>query len=56
VKPWVEFWTFVRADWQWTLKEMIPGEKGAAYIALENTDEGSSGQMLEWYYSKERAT
>lgn len=56
VKPWVEFWTFVRADYQWTLKEILPGTKGAALVALENVDEGSSSQMLEWYYSKERAT
>ena len=56
VKPWIEFWTFVRTGYQWSLKEIVPGEKGAAYIALENTDEGSSTQMLEWYYSKERAT
>ncbi|MDI1250635.1 MAG: polymorphic toxin-type HINT domain-containing protein, partial [Lacunisphaera sp.] len=56
VRPWVEFWTFGRSDRQWVLKEIVPGEKGAALVALENTDEGSSVQMLQWYYSKERAT
>jgi predicted lipid-binding transport protein (Tim44 family) len=56
VRPWVEFWTFGRNDRQWVLKEIVPGEKGAALVALENTDEGSSVQMLQWYYSKERAT
>lgn len=56
VRPWVEFWTFVRADRQWVLKEILPAEKGPALLALENTDEGSSSGMLQWYYSKERAT
>ena len=56
VKPWVEFWTFGRSGKQWVLKEILPGEKGAALVALENTDEGSSVEMLQWYYSKERAT
>ena len=56
VKPWVEFWTFGRNGQLWVLKEILPDEKGAAMVALENTDEGSSVQMLQWYYSKERAT
>ncbi|MDI1318577.1 MAG: polymorphic toxin-type HINT domain-containing protein, partial [bacterium] len=56
VKPWVEFWTFGRNGQLWVLKEILPGEKGAALVAQENTDEGSSVQMLQWYYSKERAT
>ena len=56
VRPWVEFWTFGRDGRQWSLKEILPAEKGAAMVALENTDEGSSTQMLQWYYSKERAT
>jgi len=56
VKPWVEFWTFRRSGQQWLLAEILPAGKGAAALALENVDEGSSQQMLEWYYSKERAT
>lgn len=56
VKPWVEFWTFRRAGALWVLQEILPGEKGPAMVALENADEGSSVGMLQWYYSKERAT
>ncbi|MBK8856382.1 MAG: Tim44 domain-containing protein [Opitutaceae bacterium] len=56
VKPWVEFWTFARAENLWALQEILPGEKGAAMLALENTDEDTSAEMLQWYYSKERAT
>jgi predicted lipid-binding transport protein (Tim44 family) len=56
VKPWVEFWTFRRDGARWLLQEILPAEKGPALLALENTDEGSSVEMLQWYYSKERAT
>jgi predicted lipid-binding transport protein (Tim44 family) len=56
VKPWVEFWTFRRSGQNWLIAEVLPAERGAAMVALENTDEGSSPEMLQWYYSKERAT
>ena len=56
VQPWTEFWTLGRAEARWVLKEVLPDGKGEAAIALENVDEGSSSQMLEWYYSKTRAT
>lgn len=56
VRPWIEFWTFSRDSRLWKLKEILPAEKGAAMLALENTDESSSTEMLQWYYSKERAT
>ncbi|HWA25894.1 MAG TPA: TIM44-like domain-containing protein [Lacunisphaera sp.] len=56
VKPWVEYWTLGRNDRIWELREILPAEKGPAMLALENTDEGSSTEMLQWYYSKERAT
>jgi hypothetical protein len=56
VTPWVEFWTFRRSGQLWLLKEILPAGDGARIVATENVDEGSSGQMLQWYYSKERAT
>lgn len=56
VTPWVEFWTFRRSDRRWLLSEVLPSGQGARLVGTENVDEGSSQQMLEWYYSKERAT
>ena len=58
VKPWTEFWTFGRdsAGTGWSLRAIQPAAEGANLVARENTDEGSSAQMLEWYYSKTRAT
>ncbi len=56
VQPTVEFWTFGRDDARWVLQEIQPTAAGEAAIARENIDEGSSAQMLEWYYSKPRAT
>jgi predicted lipid-binding transport protein (Tim44 family) len=56
VKPWTEFWTFGRDGVRWVLKEILPEASGEATVAKENVDEGSSQQMLEWYYSKPRAT
>lgn len=56
VTPWVEFWTFRRNGQLWLLTEILPEGQGAVVLAQENTDEGSSTQMLQWYYSKERAT
>ncbi len=56
VTPWVEFWTFRRNGQQWLLSEILPAGQGATMLATENVDEGSSTEMLQWYYSKERAT
>lgn len=56
VKPWTEFWTFGRDGQRWVLKEILPEARGEATIERENVDEGTSAQMLEWYYSKTRAT
>jgi predicted lipid-binding transport protein (Tim44 family) len=55
VTPWVEFWTFRRSGQQWVLSEILPAGEGAKMLAAENVDEGSSTEMLQWYYSKERA-
>jgi predicted lipid-binding transport protein (Tim44 family) len=56
VRAWVEFWTFARDGQRWVLAEIQPAAEGDSIIARENVDEGSSAQMLEWYYSKPRAT
>jgi predicted lipid-binding transport protein (Tim44 family) len=57
VKPWTDFWTFGRnaAGTGWSLRAIHPTAEGGALVARENTDEGSSAEMLEWYYSKTRA-
>ena len=55
VKAWTEFWTFGRDGDRWVLTEILPEIGGQAAIARENIDEGSSQQMMEWYYSKTRA-
>ena len=56
VRAWVEFWTFGRDGRRWVLREILPDAQGDSIVARENVDEGSSAQMLEWYYSKTRAT
>jgi hypothetical protein len=56
VRAWVEYWTFARVDNSWALREILPATEGQDTVARENIDEGSSTQMLEWYYSKTRAT
>ncbi len=56
VMAWVEFWTFSRDGQRWVLREILPDAQGEAALARENVDEGTDQQMLEWYYSKARAT
>ena len=56
VVAWVEFWTFSRDGSRWVAREILPAAEGESIIGRENVDEGSSAQMLEWYYSKTRAT
>jgi predicted lipid-binding transport protein (Tim44 family) len=56
VRAWVDYWTFGRDNGRWVLREILPDEQGASIVDRENVDEGSSAQMLEWYYSKPRAT
>jgi predicted lipid-binding transport protein (Tim44 family) len=56
VQAWTEFWTFGRDGTTWVLKDVLPEADAQTVIARENVDEGSSQQMLEWYYSKPRAT
>ena len=55
VAAFVEFWTFGWLDGQWKLKEVLPPAAGQRLLQKENTDEGSSGQMMQWYDTKNRA-
>ena len=56
VRPLQDYWTFGRADTRWVLREILPAADGVDVLRKENVDEGSSPEMLEWYYSKSRAT
>lgn len=55
VAPWTEFWTFGRLDNEWKLKAVEPPARGAEMIQMENVDEGSSPEQLQWYYQQTRA-
>ena len=55
VTVFIEFWTFGWLDGQWKLKEVLPPAAGQNLLQKENADEGSSAQMMQWYYSKNRA-
>jgi len=50
-----EYWTFRRSGSEWKLAEISTSMKGKEFVASENVDEGTSKDMLQWYYSKERA-
>jgi predicted lipid-binding transport protein (Tim44 family) len=56
VRPIEDYWTFGRADACWVLREILPPADGVSLLKQENIDEGSSPQLLEWFYSKPRAT
>ena len=55
VEAWEEYWVFGSHEDQWKLKEMLFDGKGEALWDQENFDEGTGQQMLDWYYSKDRA-
>jgi predicted lipid-binding transport protein (Tim44 family) len=50
-----EYLTFGRLDNEWKLKEIVAPGSGKDLVALENIDEGSSPQMVEWYYQHKRS-
>jgi hypothetical protein len=56
VRPSQDYWTFGRADSRWVLREILPTADGVNVLRKENVDKGSSPEMLEWFYSKPRAT
>jgi predicted lipid-binding transport protein (Tim44 family) len=55
VTPYTEFWTFGRLDNEWKLKAVEPPARGAEMIQMENVDEDSSPEQLQWYYQQTRA-
>jgi predicted lipid-binding transport protein (Tim44 family)/3-dehydroquinate synthase class II len=55
VSPFVEYWTFGRRDGLWKLKEVLAPAEGEKSLSLENVDEESSQEQVQWYYQKTRA-
>jgi hypothetical protein len=49
-----EYLTFGRLDNEWKMKEIVAPEAGKDLVVLENVDEGSSPQMIAWYYQHKR--
>jgi len=56
VRDFEEYWTFMRVGDFWLLKSIDTGFSSQNYVSEENVDEGTSKEMLNWYYTKERAT
>ena len=55
VVAFTETWTFGWLDGQWKFREALPPAEGQRALKEENVDEGSSAQMMQWYYTKNRA-
>ena len=55
VRVWQEYWVFGRHKDLWKLKLILPEARGSALWEQENFDEDSGQQMMDWYYSKNRA-
>ncbi|MFH0789576.1 MAG: TIM44-like domain-containing protein [Pseudomonadota bacterium] len=55
VSPFEEYWTFGRLDGQWKLKEILPPGRGEKVVTVENVDEESTPDQLQWYYRQLRA-
>ena len=55
VRSFIEFWTFGLLDKEWKLKEVIPKSDASKVLNVENMDEGSSLDLVKWYYTKKRA-
>lgn len=49
-----EFWIFQRNGDVWLLKSIDEGFKAKQFVDQENIDEGTSNEMLQWYYTKDR--
>jgi predicted lipid-binding transport protein (Tim44 family) len=50
-----EYWCFQRKQEKWLLKSIEIGFKGKEFLEKESQEEGASKEMMDWYYSKERA-
>ena len=55
VTPFEEYWTFGRLEGQWKLKEILPTGQGQRAVTMENIDEDSTPDQLQWYYRQPRA-
>ncbi|CDZ77931.1 DNA polymerase II large subunit [Legionella massiliensis] len=55
VTPFTEYWVFGRLDGVWKLKEVLLGLHGDKTVGIENVEEGSSLDLIKWYYTKKRA-
>lgn len=55
VVAFTETWTFGWLDGQWKFREALPPVQSRRVLEEENVDEGSSAQMMQWYYTKNRA-
>lgn len=55
VTPFEEYWTFGLLDGQWKLKEVMPQAHSQEVIGSANIEEGSSPDLVKWYYTKKRA-
>jgi predicted lipid-binding transport protein (Tim44 family) len=51
-----EYWTFGLLDQEWKLKEVMPKASKNEIISADNLEEGSSPDLVKWYYTKKRAT
>jgi len=56
VDYWEEYWVFGRKGDVWKLKEMLVDGQGETLGDQENFDKDTSQQMLDWFYSKDRAS
>lgn len=55
VTPFEEFWTFGLLDGQWKLKDALPKADGKKAMDGDNIEEGSTADLVKWYYTKKRA-
>jgi hypothetical protein len=55
VTAFVEYWTFGMQDGEWKLKLAETKSAATGIISAENEEEGSSANLVKWYYTKKRA-
>jgi hypothetical protein len=55
VRDFEEYWEFRRDGKAWRLASIDRSAAGGGAVLRENADEGTSDDMLKWYYTKERA-
>lgn len=50
-----EFWTFQRDGEVWKLRDIEKGLAAKDYVTMQNLDEGSNPDLMDWYYKQDRA-